>query len=457
MIQSLQEVQQIQGEAASEDLRVQVSKRHIEDILSFKFGEPSQEMRRFISNSKSDKETVSAIFQVVMERTNASEGSGFDYSNHNPYSGPIENFMIKNLVQGDPEGVWLETIADEMDTDKLRTMLGLCVNRLSLPQVIQKVRASLNDTEVSEIQKLKLERMGKILVGLPEDDPRTFYTCLSELYKNLKFAEYKPNIEATYREVGLILAELGEEGINSKKKIADIGAGTGRISNTIAAKSQNIEVYALEPSQENISVARAEDKTNSVVYLDGDWSSTDEKFVDNSLDMIIIIGRTVCHSRGPEEMEKLFQSCSRKLKVGGKIIFDLPDITKGEYLKNRLDTLKIYKNLNIPIIEPYEKYLPELDRVIDSPDGGISLYDRYTPNLLTEDLSTIGYKTPEGEIKHVTVKDQIDAIAGVLIEEIDRHSIEGWPDSENIYYSATKLSEEEARQQKFEFMMKSSH
>lgn len=69
MIQSLQEEQQIQGEAASEDLRVHVSKRHIEDILSFKFGEPSQEMRRFISNSKSDKEAVIAIFQAWKEQT----------------------------------------------------------------------------------------------------------------------------------------------------------------------------------------------------------------------------------------------------------------------------------------------------------------------------------------------------------------------------------------------------
>lgn len=356
--------------------------------------------------------------------------------------------MIKNLVQGGSEGVWLEAIADEMDTDKLRTMLGLCVNRLSLPQVIQKVRASLNDAEASEIQKLKLERVGKILVGLPEDDPRTFYTCLSELYKNLKFAEYKPNIEATNREVDLILAELGEEEINNKKKIADIGAGTGRISNTIAAKSQSFEVYALEPSPENIAVARAEDKTKSVVYLDGDWSSIYEKFENNSLDMIIIIGRTICHSRGPEDMEKLFQRCSHKLKVGGKIIFDLPDITKGEYLKNRLDTLKIYKNLNIPITEPYEKYLPELDRVIDSPDGGMSLYDRYTPNLNERDQTTVG---------KVTLQSEFEANSGLSITEIERHSIEGWPDSENIYYSATKLSEEEARQQKFDFMMNSSH
>ena len=448
MTQLLQEEPGSRRTATIERVDLPNHKQHIENILSFKHGDPAQELRRYINISRGDKEAVKAIFQVVMERTKVDEGSGFDYSKHNPYSGPIENFMIKNLLQDEANSVWLETIADEPDVDKLRTMLGLCVNRLSLPQVIQKVRDSLNHGDVTEVQRLKLERLGKILVGLPEVDPRTFYTCLSDLYKNLKFAEYKPNIEATNREVDLILAELGDTTLDKNKKIADIGAGTGRISNTIAAKSQNLEVYALEPSAENIAVARAEDKTKSVVYMDGDWSSIGEKFEDDSLDMIVIIGRTICHSRGPEEMEKLFQDCSRKLKVGGKIIFDLPDITKGEYLRNRLNTLKIYKNLNIPITGPDELYLSELDRVIDSPDGGISLYDRYTPNLNERDQSTVG---------KVTLQSEFEANAGLSIAEIGRHPIEGWPDSENIYYSATKLSEEDSKRQKLDFMMKSSH
>ncbi len=340
------------------------------------------------------------------------------------------DWLVSFLAQKRPKETF-EYLSKVEDIEELKTVLGMFVDRYSLPEVTEFVRKSIEYTP-EEVLKKQYDRMGKVLLGLDTEDPRTFFTALEDLYGQLNFEEYETNIEATEREVDMLNSIIQRAG-HDNATVVDVGCGTGRISNELAKKKNIEKVVGLDPAEENLVTARQGDVTGKVEYELGQWDQLN--LPDSSVDVLICIGRTLTHARDMQDLERAFAEFHRVLKAGGMVIFDLPDNAKGVYLENRRKYIRILQNLHVPVSGT--EGLKYYERVIDSPDGGKSLFDRYVPDLERKFINN-----PSQD-----VKGQLGETTGFKIDEFSRAPITGWEGAENIYYIAQKeegSSEEES-------------
>jgi ubiquinone/menaquinone biosynthesis C-methylase UbiE len=323
---------------------------------------------------------------------------------------------------------YIEGLTHIDDEEKITTQLGMLVDRDGLSPVIELVRNMVDSGKYSQDTAVRLEAIGKRLIGLDPSDTRTFFASLKDIYEGLNFENYQANTpEVTRAEVDMIKSIMRRVGIEHSV-VADIGCGTGRISNELGKDLNISHVIGLDPSPHNLEAARqfatAQGVADKVVYEPGDWNNL--KLDDESVDAIVCIGRTFTHARNSEELERVFQEYNRILKKNGVVIFDFPNNAKGAYLENRKRTLAIMRSLKIPVPDD-EVVLPYFEHVVDSPDKGMSIYDRYVPDL-----------NRRMRFENRDYKGKLGRDTGFQIDEYMRAPIEGWEDSENIYFVAIK-------------------
>jgi SAM-dependent methyltransferase len=331
----------------------------------------------------------------------------------------------------------LRAISLESDPSKIKTLLGMCVDRDSLPYVTQELRNVLQKGDVDDEQKKQLEAMGKLLVGIPADDERPFFTALEDLYANLHFEDYPTNAEATPRDIAKIKKQMHAAGlVSSDGTLVEFGCGTGRLTNALVNEEGVARVIGIDPSPANLLTATEQGpKNGDVEYHTGTFE--ENNLPNNSVDIAIAFGRTPCHLRGYEALKKAFSKAGRALKSDGIFLFDLPDPNKGVYLENRKRYIQILRNLDIPLPADDEEVLPFFDWVVDSPDNGKSLFDRYVPDM-DKPVVNAG--------PNVDLKTKLGNDTGFIIEEFAREPIDGWEGAENIYYMAKKVTQPQTLQ-----------
>lgn len=325
--------------------------------------------------------------------------------------------------------ICIEALASETNEEKIKKTLGILVDRDYLANVTSDVRNVLRQGKgLTELQKRNLNRMGKRLIGISPDDSRTFFSSLEDLYAQVDFSHYETNKEATAREVSLFLDVIKKQGLHGGK-IIDLGCGTGRITNELIKDEDISTVIGIDPSVDNLREAAVADQTRAVIYKEGTFEKND--IAPQSADVVISTGRTLTHLPR-DKFKKGFKQVSTMLKPGGIFIFDLPDPNEGIYLENRKRYINILRDLDVPIPYPDEDLLSHFPHVVDSPDKGRSLFDRYTP-----DLDEILF---EGMNKTMDYKTVLGMQTGFVIQEIGRAPIKGWRDAVNIYYVAKKVA-----------------
>lgn len=386
------------------------------------------ELTDHILDSPNREFLVKEIFDCVYENKDE-----FHYS-QSYWSGYHSNLLsnvddwVDYITLRDPYGSIKAVVADD-NFDRVLEKMGMIVDKNSLPWVTEKLVRTIVKKEENPTLKDRLLKVGKVLIGLKPDDSRSFYSSLNELYRNVSFENYPSNIDSNKKDLEVIEKVIKP----TDCVLADIGCGTGRIANTVAEKVTDIKVIGVDPSSENLEKAERGNVSGKVEYKIGTMQANNlEK---NSVDVITVLGRTMPHLRDFEEIVSAFKNFNRVLKEGGRVVFDVPDPNSGVYFENRKKYLDILKSLKIPILPDYNTVLKHFYRVVDSPDGGKSLYDRYVPDWNGPDISQTGSGS-EG-----TFKDTLGAYTGFKIEELEKTNISGWEDSENIYFVATKISE----------------
>lgn len=202
-----------------------------------------------------------------------------------------------------------------------------------------------------------------------------------------------------------------------EKKIVDLGSGTGRISNSLAKLGYS-NITGLDTSDVNLAKAIEADTTKTVHYEPG--MMNDIPLPTESVDSLICIGRTLPHAENFSTFDGIFAEINRVLKKDGVVIFDLPNIMKGEYARNRARFVDFLTDVGVPV---QDERKPSQDRkytysFVDSPDG-LNFYNRYCP--------------PENIVISILEKK------GFSVEVIKREPISSdHPDDENIYFRAVK-------------------
>ncbi len=350
------------------------------------------------------------------------------------------NDLVFNLAHGTMDKIpeYLEVQADDV---KIKKLLGVWIDQLDYPRVINQFRKYMDEHPTD---RERLERIGRMLIGADPDDASVkFHTHLGDIYKEVDFENYPANLAATEHEIDLLMAQIKDGDV-----ILEKGCGAGRIANALAeriailnrpeqekiergeeGKILNVKIIAFDSSEVNIKKAKAGDVTGTIGYFQGDWNNI--PLGDESVDLIIDLGRNNTHAESQDGLYNALLAPARVLKQGGKLLVDWPDPNKGEYLENRVNYMKLLKSMYIPIDPDNPIQLQNFSYVYDGPDRQdgkyINVYNRYVPGF--DDLRTI-YSS-----------------AGLVLEELSaetRLPIEGWRESENIYFIATKDHTEDA-------------
>lgn len=382
---------------------------------------------RFFCESPKSKQLIAKLTDFVyLHRTE---------HQYSMYDDPINlestvDTVLFNIKLSGGYGKIVDSIAEENDREKTKTILGMLVSNTSYPQILNLVRRKIKDADQDEEQVRKLTRLGKMLLGVePDDNSTPFHTTLNSVYESLNFENYPPNEAVTEQELDLIEEVLsllpGKEG-----NVVDLGTGFGRIANGLALRKnqgqlpQVYDIYGIDQSEKNIKGAIANDQTHLVKYRERDMKAT--QLGNNSAALTLSLGRNDHHLENPDEFIKAVKERMRITKMGGGILFDLANPNRGEYLNNRQRHIEILRSLHVPVDELGSEHelLRAVPYIVDGPKGEQThIYNRYCPD-------------PDWVIG-------IYKRLGCDVQIVKRVPIAGGEDDEDIYFLATKVREPE--------------
>lgn len=346
--------------------------------------------------------------------------------------GQIEGNLLNNMF--DFAMRWERPLGRELlryagntgDENIQRRSAGIVADQYGYAYVLNTVRTFVENTLPED--RARLEQFGKILLNFSPDDPRPFHTQLSQVYAACKFDDYDANQHAQAFDERLLEDVIGSLGPDTPL-VVDLGSGTGRLSNAIAART-SAQVIGLELSEDNIRVAKQEAEKvqlgEQVEYMLSDWNQEDA-LGERKADLVYCLGRSLPHAQTRDELRKVIRNISNMLAEGGTFIFDVPDPNRGNIFLRRQEVAELMRKLQVPVDqvplpEDPSRTMPDIDVIIDSPDGE-NFYNRRVPQLA--DL--------EGLLFH----------QGFNFEVIAREPINGAgysADDRNVYIRAKKLA-----------------
>lgn len=321
----------------------------------------------FLDSAKNKPQLIQTILDFIYENNNLFPGNFFDF--------PRELLTILTIYE---HRACLEVLAQEENESKTRSLLGKIISIETCStkfyfgnyfETLNLVRQISEESDNKPDYKEKVDRLGKMLLGLdPNNLSLPFHDSLESVYHALDFERYPPNVAVNENEVQQIIRVAMRA---PKGPVLDLACGTGRIANALAEKG--LKTIGIDNLLVQLEKAKAADSTGIVEYKLADWHKLPLK--DKSISVVVLLGRSLCHTKDRLDLEEVFREIKRVLKPGGIILFDLPDPHEGQYLQNR----KNLQNVLIQFGVPEKKVLlDQIEYVADSADG-TNFYSRYIP------------------------------------------------------------------------------
>ena len=196
-------------------------------------------------------------------------------------------------------------------------------------------KISLNDFDY--YKRLILRRYKK--------EPIAYILKKKEFWKNLFFVN--KNVLIPRPETELIVDEiLSITEITCRKKILDIGTGTGCIIISIIKERPNFHATALDISKKALNIAKYNAKMhhllNKIKFINIDV----DKFQHNKYDFIVSNPPYIALEAGIDGfryIKKLIKKSKKLLKMSGKLIFEVGE-RQGDYTKYLLNKNGFYIN-----------------------------------------------------------------------------------------------------------------
>lgn len=168
-----------------------------------------------------------------------------------------------------------------------------------------------------------------------------FYSRIAEAYDEL----------FPYNEKQLLFVEGALGGQLARKSILDMGCGTGALSINMARRSARVRAFDFDEQM----IARAEEKRPQALDLQfrkGDIRTISEDYSSLMFDAVICLGNTLVHLDEQEDILKLFWHVSKRLKSGGKFIFQI--INYDRILSQQINHLPTIETPNYQFTRLYD-------------------------------------------------------------------------------------------------------
>ncbi len=337
----------------------------------------------------------------------------FNRSSEDEYQ--IDDFM-QDIRLGSVEEIQpiVEALLSSSDLEMQQKVLRMLVDSVGFAHIINSVRDYVNGAQ-GKPHAAHAEAIGKWLLGIKGSDI-PFHTSLNAFYANMDFEQFPLNVESQGRDIERLREELLRvEGIQGT--IIDMGCGTGRLANALAAEGVR-DIVGIDSSPVNLAKAQIADASGSVDYKEADWTSTD--LPDDSAKMVFVLGRTLPHAEDDATLQRVFSEARRVLVEGGVLFFDIPDPDTGMYLEARKRHLTNLRAMGTPISGTDDEVLPMISTVVSSPDG-TNYMNRFMPPL---DLVQLQLHFKDFDV-----------------EEVGRYRLKAGDEAECAYFRATKKPE----------------
>jgi len=332
----------------------------------------------------------------------------------------IDEFMEELAWEGVSDGeLLIEPLLSSSDSEMHKKVLRMLVDSVGFAHVITGVRAYVERVKGTP-QVAAAESIGKWLLGV-EDPNVPFHTSLDSFYANMDFEHFQLNVESQERDVNLLRQELAHVA-DMQGTVVDLGCGTGRLANALAADGMQ-SIVGIDSSQANLAKAKIADTSGKVEYMEADWTKTD--LPDGSAKLVFSLGRSLPHAEDNATLHGIFNEARRVLVEGGVLYFDIPDPDTGMYLEARKRHLHNLRAMGIPIAREDDEALPTISTVVGSPDG-VNYINRFMPPL---DLVRAALHFKDFEV-----------------EQIGRYRLKPGDDAECVYFRATKKPETTAEE-----------
>lgn len=344
---------------------------------------------RFIEKSPNNEELFGLLMRYLYQRRNK-----IVYSYHNKdFRSAVDDLAWSAGTFH--ERSMVKSLAFVKDETKIRPMIKLVVQLVSFPDTINWVRDILEDDSVAAPAQARLEKVGRILLGLdPNDDSLPFHTRLENLYAVIKFEEYLLSLRTEEARIALLKGLFKRQGISSDARILDLGCGTGWLVSGLRREGYT-NVYGIDLTKRHIQVAT--EKYGPYFSL-GSWFDLPQRgkgvevpFGEESQDVIFCLGRSLTHAEDEEKLRQVIRNISNTARPGALVVVDMPNPRQGrtwEYVRRYREQMRKLGFL--------EKEVEDLWFICDSPDGK-NFYNRYVPpeGKMVNILSAGGFKILE--------------------------------------------------------------
>lgn len=315
----------------------------------------------------------------------------------------------------------------QFSNEKQLALLSILVTapNKSYVTLLNEIRLLIEQEDMAPEKKSRLERTGKLLLGLEPDDPRPFHTSLESTYRQFAFESYDANIAAQQYDEDLLKAEISKLG-GSDLTIVDVASGTGRMIPILGRIDNAKRVIEVDFSEENIEKARKYAQEKGFSNIEFRNKSWDQMGIEpESVDFAFCIGRSLTLAETEDNFYEALGGIAKTIKLGGTFIFDLPDPNSGNILLYRQKHAQFLEKLRVPIgwsVDKNGRLLPDVDIVIDGPNEE-SLYNRYVPQIdkVVEFLSSAGFDTEIIDEQPISGSNYSEDDRNIYIRTVKKH------------------------------------
>lgn len=271
-----------------------------------------------------------------------------------------------------------------LEDEQMRQIVGEYIKQKGgYAETLNALRQHMASGNLEDGERKAFDKLGRVLLGFEPEDARSFHDCLEDVYKSADFSDYEgyASTEAIDREILLREAQGIEAG-----RILDIGSGGGRLAIFLAQETGH-KVTGIDISEEEVLkahiAAEAAQVGNTVDFRHGDMHTLQVE--SDSIHLAYTLGRTLTHDETESTLRESISEAWRVLEFGGEWILDLPHPNKGNMLALRQRSARVCASFGLEVSvvdnpdQPGTK-MPEIDVVVDSPDGK-NFYNRRVPQL----------------------------------------------------------------------------